>query len=123
MQFWLLVSEYLGKTIFAGLGCPPEAHRSRAGYLHQNLPTFCAAPKTPSQIKRSACPPRARIVEPHPSSKSCWPAGCWMLDARRRDGSATTTCRRASTRICFPCSECVRGALSGQNGAECYAEQ
>eukprot|EP00962_Isochrysis_galbana_P016737 scaffold4799_cov115-Isochrysis_galbana.AAC.4 len=30
------------------LGCPPEAHRSRAGYLHQNLPTFCAAPKTPS---------------------------------------------------------------------------
>eukprot|EP00962_Isochrysis_galbana_P033568 scaffold11263_cov108-Isochrysis_galbana.AAC.6 len=31
------------------LGCPPEAHRSRAGCLHQNLPTFCAAPKTPSQ--------------------------------------------------------------------------
>eukprot|EP00962_Isochrysis_galbana_P030221 scaffold9776_cov126-Isochrysis_galbana.AAC.8 len=28
---------------------PPEAHRSRAGCLHQNLPTFCAAPKTPSQ--------------------------------------------------------------------------
>eukprot|EP00962_Isochrysis_galbana_P031725 scaffold10353_cov127-Isochrysis_galbana.AAC.12 len=31
------------------LGCPPGAHRSRAGHLHQNLPTFCAAPKTPSQ--------------------------------------------------------------------------
>eukprot|EP00962_Isochrysis_galbana_P038660 scaffold13737_cov95-Isochrysis_galbana.AAC.5 len=30
--------------------CPPEkAHRSRAGCLHQNLPTFSAAPKTPSQ--------------------------------------------------------------------------
>eukprot|EP00962_Isochrysis_galbana_P029859 scaffold9618_cov123-Isochrysis_galbana.AAC.11 len=27
------------------------------------------------------------------------------------------TCRRASSRMCSPCSECVKGEVSGQNGA------
>eukprot|EP00962_Isochrysis_galbana_P030343 scaffold9834_cov105-Isochrysis_galbana.AAC.3 len=50
-----------------------------------------------------------------PSIKSCW-----LLDARRR--RMRDDSRRASSRICSPCFEWVRGAVSGQNGAECDAE-
>eukprot|EP00962_Isochrysis_galbana_P051878 scaffold23306_cov125-Isochrysis_galbana.AAC.7 len=71
-------------------------------------------------IARSACPPRARIVAPHiqASPEVLRPAAC-AATCDMHDVVA----RRASSRICSPCSECVKGAVSGQNGAECDAEQ
>eukprot|EP00962_Isochrysis_galbana_P032871 scaffold10887_cov109-Isochrysis_galbana.AAC.3 len=62
------------------LGCPPEAHRSRAGYLHTctytrifRHPTFCAAPKTPSQSRTPIFP-----AEASPYSFQYPPARCFL---------------------------------------------
>eukprot|EP00962_Isochrysis_galbana_P008389 scaffold2306_cov95-Isochrysis_galbana.AAC.3 len=63
------------------LGCPPEAHRSRAGCLHQNLPTFCAAPKTPVPSRTPIFPVVA--ASPYSSRKSA-PAVPARPSARRQ---------------------------------------